>query len=239
MMVISIDGACRRNGKPDCVAAGGVFCLDIDDTHLLQPQVPGSMVHTTPKYQSNKLSGFERNSTNQRGEMIALKLALQYICDNCDDEAQIITDSEYLFNAMTKDWCVSWKKKGWKTATGGTVKNQDLWEEIQDLVDTIACHDIEVTFYHIKGHCISIGPVTAADALRQDTTGETLRRLVMNQYKETCNNPKQVILLKEAQELSVKNNGFQLEPNILRRFVVLNLVADRVATECVEATELL
>jgi ribonuclease HI len=231
MMILSIDGACRRNGKPDCMAAGGVFCLDIDSS---EPD-PHKQ-----KFESSKLSGFERNSTNQRGELLALKLALQYVCDNCDDEAQIITDSEYLFNAMTKAWYRSWQKKGWVTSTGGAVKNQDMWEEIMDLVDnTIELHDIELTFYHIKGHCISIGPVTAADALRQDPTGETLHRLAMQQYKDTCGNPKQQLLLKDAQELSVKNNGFRLEPSILKRFVVLNLVADRVATECVEAAELL
>ena len=27
MLVIAIDGACRRNGKPDCVSAGGVFIM--------------------------------------------------------------------------------------------------------------------------------------------------------------------------------------------------------------------
>ena len=55
MLVISIDGACRRNGKPDCVASGAVFIKQYDEDN--------NLVATRP------LSVWELKSTNQRGEL--------------------------------------------------------------------------------------------------------------------------------------------------------------------------
>ena len=62
MLLISIDGACRRNGKPDCVSAGGVFIQQFDSKLNLQ--------------QTSILSNYETASTNQRGELLALLTAL-------------------------------------------------------------------------------------------------------------------------------------------------------------------
>ena len=86
MLRIAIDGACRRNGKPDCISAGGVYVQRLDE---------GSIVcHSIAAIS-------ESESTNQRGELLALDRALTYIY-NFGEEAIVITDSEYIFNAMTK-----------------------------------------------------------------------------------------------------------------------------------------
>ena len=78
MLLISIDGACRRNGKPDCVAAGGVFIQQFDkDLHLQQTSI---------------LSNYETSSTNQRGELLALLTALDHIW-SAKQSTQIVTDS--------------------------------------------------------------------------------------------------------------------------------------------------
>lgn len=89
MLVIAIDGACRRNGKPDCIASGGVFIeqytIEGNERNLVGTKI---------------LSNYEIQSTNQRGELLALITALDYVW-SAKQSTQIVTDSEYIFNAMT------------------------------------------------------------------------------------------------------------------------------------------
>ena len=40
---------------------------------------------------------------------------------------ELMSDSRYVIDAMTKNWLKGWKAKGWKTASNQPVKNQDLW----------------------------------------------------------------------------------------------------------------
>ena len=224
MFVISIDGACRRNGKPDCLSAGGLFIQEFGES-LDEPVQTGTMAE------------YELQSTNQRGEMHALKAALEFLWPR-KQQAQIITDSEYLFNAMTKGWVTSWARKGWVTATGEPVKNKDLWEAIH--IERKRCVDsnVEVMFYHIKGHCIPFGKVTANTLLTKDTTGAHLMTEVLLKYDSVCTTTKKD-LLEQANVLSEKNNGFKLPPDKLRQFVVSNVMADAIATKCVEAADAL
>ncbi|MCB1784242.1 MAG: ribonuclease HI, partial [Alphaproteobacteria bacterium] len=58
----------------------------------------------------------------------------------------LYTDSKYVMDGITK-WVPGWKARGWKTADKKPVKNQDLWEQIDALVQK---HD--VTFHWVKGH---------------------------------------------------------------------------------------
>ena len=55
--------------------------------------------------------------------------------------------NELLLDSMTK-WVHGWKKKGWKTAAGQPVKNQDL---VMALEEEIARH-AEVRWHWVKGH---------------------------------------------------------------------------------------
>ena len=223
MLVISIDGACRRNGKPDCVSAGGVFIQQYDkDLYLKQVKA---------------LSNYELKSTNQRGELLALLTALDYIW-SAKQETQIITDSEYLFNAMTKEWYRSWQHKGWVTAVGEPVKNRDLWQAISQAYSRCEEAGIDIHFFHIKGHCIPFGKVTANTLLTKDPTGESLLVEVLHKYDAVCSTTKKA-QLDHANELSERNNGFQLVPTTLKRFVVANVIADAIATKCVEAADAL
>lgn len=220
MKIIAIDGASRRNGKPDCVSAGGVFIMDIDEETL--------KVSATAQ-----LSEFESASTNQRGEMLALLAALRLINEE-PEEAQVITDSEYLFNTMTKSWLHSWQRKGWVTASGSPVKNRDLWEKILSEHNKLVGSGAEVMFYHIKGHLLSVGKVTARQSLREDPTGRKLLEYCTMKYTGTPRCPEADA---PVQELSVKNNGFELNSELLQRFVVVNTMADAIATRCVEAAD--
>lgn len=212
MILASIDGACRRNGKPNCVASGGVFIMH-------------------PTGETEVLSAYEYGSTNQRGELLALLKALDYIVA-AKQEAQIVTDSEYIFNAMTKQWYVGWMNKGWVTASGGEVKNKDIWLEISCVMSR-AVEDIH--FYHIKGHCIPFGRVSADNALSMDPSGKLLMSLVDNKFDFYKDFKRDIFAA--AQDLSMKNNGFALLPDVFRRFVVINVVADAIATKVVEAAD--
>ncbi len=217
MLTIAIDGASRRNGKPDCVAAGGVFICSPD--------------HSVENNRATTIRAAERASTNQRGEMLALIEALKYLTQ-CPEDACIITDSEYLFNAMTKEWHSRWAANGWRTADGSPVKNRDLWEHVNSLVDTILG---DVYFYHIKGHLIPFGKATASNLLAHDPTGYNLYLEALEKFDTLA--PTKETVFAYAQECSVKNNGFALAPETFRNFVALNVVADAVATERVEEAD--
>lgn len=221
MLVIAIDGACRRNGKPDCVSAGGVFILQLDENLGVK--------------NTSLMSNYEIKSTNQRGELLALLTSLDYV-HGAQQDAQIITDSEYLFNTMTKNWCENWANKGWVTAANEPVKNKDIWLEIINAKRRCEEDGHEVSFYHIKGHTVSFGKVTAQTLINQDTSGRALYDAINSRVSiETLKDG----MYDQIAELSVKNNGFKLDDTVLKRFIVTNTVADAVATKCVEAADAL
>lgn len=221
MLTIAIDGACRRNGKPDCVSAGGVYIM-----HLNEQQ---EITQATIK------SNYELHSTNQRGELLALLTSLDYVYES-QQSAQIITDSEYLFNTMTKDWCSNWIRKGWITASGSPVKNKDIWVEVTNAHRRCLEAGYEIMFYHIKGHVISFGEVTSRILLKQDQSGVMLYKSVLEKIHKIGIRQD---VLEQVVDLSIKNNGFELPTDILNRFVAANIVADELATHCVDAADAL
>jgi len=46
--------------------------------------------------------------------------------------ARVFTDSEYVRRGIT-EWVTAWKARGWLTADRKPVKNQDLWERLEEL----------------------------------------------------------------------------------------------------------
>lgn len=219
MIVIAIDGACRRNGKPDCISGGGVFIMHYDDNLELT--------------KTDTMGSFETESTNQRGEMIGLLTAIRYIND-AGDAAQIITDSEYLFNTMTKGWYSNWAHKGWVTSSGSPVKNKDLWEKIAAEYNASMAAGLDINFYHVKGHTFPFGKVTAKRLLESDYSGLALYKEVTKKYR-SVKDEKDIV--GKVAEPSLRNNGFAPTGDILERFVVTNMVADVVATHYVELLE--
>lgn len=219
-LFIAIDGACRRNGKPDCTASGGVFIQQFDDTKR--------------RVATKVLSAYEYNSTNQRGELLALLKALEYIY-SAAMEALVVTDSEYIFNAMTKKWYASWQNNNWCTRSGDPAKNTDIWREIAHAADKCERAEIEVVFYHVKGHCIPFGRVTADQALDRDATGDWLHKLVQMRYDGLA--PTKQKVFDAAKELSERNNGFVPDDTTFKTWVTANVVADAIATKVVDAAD--
>ena len=103
-----------------------------------------------------ELSGGEPDTTNNRMEMRAAIEAL----DALTRRSKVIlhTDSTYLKDGLTK-WMAGWKRNGWKTAAKKPVKNQDLWQALDEAASR---HDIDWRW--VKGHAGNEGN-ERADAL--------------------------------------------------------------------------
>lgn len=91
-----------------------------------------------------ELSGGEEVTTNNRMEMLAAIKALEELKRPC--KVRLHTDSRYLQQGVNQ-WLEGWKRNGWKSASKKPVKNQDLWQRIDELAGK---HDIE--FVWLKGH---------------------------------------------------------------------------------------
>ncbi|WP_030377996.1 MULTISPECIES: ribonuclease H family protein [unclassified Streptomyces] len=83
-------------------------------------------------------------ATNNVAELTALERLLSAV--DPDVPLEIRMDSQYAMNAVTK-WLPGWKRKGWKTAAGKPVANQELVERIDALLD-----GREVEFRYVPAH---------------------------------------------------------------------------------------
>lgn len=98
-------------------------------------------------YQGHRkeLSGGEPHTTNNRMELMAAIAALEALKEPC--QADIYTDSAYLYRAFQDAWLKSWQKNNWKTSTKKDVENQDLWKR---LLAQTSVH--QVVWHKVKGH---------------------------------------------------------------------------------------
>jgi len=92
-----------------------------------------------------ELSGGFSGTTNNRMELLAAIVALEALKEPCG--VTIVTDSQYVANAVEKGWVFSWKERGWRRSDKGPVQNVDLWERLLPL---LARH--KVSFSWIRGH---------------------------------------------------------------------------------------
>jgi ribonuclease HI len=107
----------------------------------------GAIIFDKENNQKN-ISGNEKNTTNNRMELLAAIMALKKIKMNSD--VVIYTDSIYVKNGIT-EWMVKWKKNGWKNANKKPVKNKDLWLKLDGL-----CKKNNVSWRWVKGHSTNI-----------------------------------------------------------------------------------
>ena len=92
-----------------------------------------------------ELSGGAPQTTNNRMEYTAALEGLRSL--PAGSQACIVTDSTLMMDSMTK-WIHGWKRRGWKTAAGDPVKNQDL---VMAMEAEIARH-AHVRWHWVKGH---------------------------------------------------------------------------------------
>ena len=116
------DSACTGNPGP---GGWGAVIFDQDD-------------------KQRNISGSEKNTTNNRMELLAAIMSLKKIKSN--SEVIIFTDSTYVKNGIT-EWMKNWKKNGWKNSNKKPVKNKDLWVKLDKL-----CEANNVSWKWVKGH---------------------------------------------------------------------------------------
>jgi ribonuclease HI len=93
---------------------------------------------------ARELSGFEPATTNNRMELLAAISALEAL--KRPMRVRLFTDSNYLRQGITT-WLPAWKGRGWRTADKKAVKNQDLWERLEQ---ALARHEVEWRW--VRGH---------------------------------------------------------------------------------------
>lgn len=121
MLKIWTDGSCLGNPGP-----GGWGFIATDGKNVAQR------------------SGGEHDTTNNRMELMAVIRALT--AAHKHDEIEIHTDSQYVKNGM-QVWLKNWKKNNWRTSTKKPVKNQDLWQKLDELASTKKLH-----WVWVRGH---------------------------------------------------------------------------------------
>ena len=120
-VVIYTDGACSGNPGP-----GGWGSVMLYRGHR------------------RELYGGEKQTTNNRMEMMAVIAALETLKRSC--KVCVHTDSTYVMKGMT-EWLESWKARGWKTAAKKPVLNEDLWRRLDE-----AAARLVVEWHWVKGH---------------------------------------------------------------------------------------
>ncbi|MCZ8061477.1 ribonuclease HI [Silanimonas sp.] len=91
-----------------------------------------------------ELAGGEAQTTNNRMELMGAIAALEALKEPC--AVVLHSDSKYVLQGIS-EWMPGWKRKGWKTAGGGAVKNQDLWQRLD-----AAAAQHRMTWTWVKGH---------------------------------------------------------------------------------------
>jgi ribonuclease HI len=114
-----------------------------------------------------ELGGASGTTTNNRMEMQAAIDGLEFYAAAADPRPiKLYTDSEYVKNGITK-WIRGWKSKGWKTAAGKPVLNQDLWEELDRL------NQSHVQWEYVRGHTGNPGNERCDAIARAFSLGQT------------------------------------------------------------------
>lgn len=121
-VILYTDGACSGNPGP-----GGWAALLIFGQH------------------ERVLTGYEKETTNNRMEMQAVLEGLRALKERC--HVLVHSDSSYVVNAFKQGWIENWQKRGWKTAGKQPVKNRDIWEQ---LLANVERHEVE--WIKVKGH---------------------------------------------------------------------------------------
>ena len=121
-VTIYTDGAC--SGNP---GAGGWGAILMHGNH------------------AKEISGFEKETTNNRMELTAVIKALSLLKQPCSVE--LYSDSAYVVNAIKQGWLENWKNNGWVGSDKKQVKNIELWQSLDLLMQKHS-----VNFNKVKGH---------------------------------------------------------------------------------------
>ncbi|GJM19305.1 MAG: ribonuclease H [Phycisphaeraceae bacterium] len=113
-------------------------------------------------------SGAERATTNNRMELMAVIAGLEAL--NQPTIVDLYSDSQYVLKGL-ESWVDQWKARGWRTAAKKPVKNQELWQRLDELRanHVIRFHWIEGHAGHVDNERADALAVAARQALRTST----------------------------------------------------------------------
>jgi ribonuclease HI len=120
-VIIYTDGACRGNPGP----GGWGALITFEDS-------------------SKEMFGGKLDSTNNQMELSAAIEGLAALKEPCN--VDLYTDSKYVMDGITQ-WIHNWKKNSWRTAAKKDVKNKELWQKLDELINF---HQVQ--WHWVKGH---------------------------------------------------------------------------------------
>lgn len=135
MIRIYTDGACSNNGYRTSKAGYGLVAINENENILMQMSCP------VPK---------NLEQTNNVAELLSILTALEWIEKNNDGSlpVQIMSDSAYCINGIN-DWRHNWALNNWKRAGNKLVKNVEIWQRIDELINESKC---KLEFVKVTGH---------------------------------------------------------------------------------------
>ena len=92
-----------------------------------------------------EMSGGEKNTTNNRMELLAVIKGLEALKEPC--VVELYSDSKYVIDGLQKGWAASWQKRGWIKSDKKPALNPDLWERLLELTSQHEMH-----YHWVKGH---------------------------------------------------------------------------------------
>ena len=106
---------------------------------------PGGWAWATSPSGEPRGSGGEKQTTNQRMELMAVLRALEAT----SGAVEIVSDSSYVVKCFQDRWYTGWLKRGWKNSSNQPVANRDIWEP---LISLYLARKNEIQFRWVKGH---------------------------------------------------------------------------------------
>lgn len=91
------------------------------------------------------ISGYNRDTTNNRMEMLAVIQGLRQLKEKCN--VTLYSDSAYVVDNIVLGRLDGWISNNWRTSSKDDVKNVDLWKSL-----IIEMNKHEITFVKVKGH---------------------------------------------------------------------------------------
>lgn len=130
-IIIHADGACSGNPGPGGWAA--TIAIAGSDTRVL--------------------TGGDPHTTNNIMELVAAQEALRHVFSIegfHGSDVVLRLDSEYVLKGL-REWLPGWKRRGWRTASGGEVKNRGIWEDLDRLKTDLEART-RLILIHVRGH---------------------------------------------------------------------------------------
>ncbi|MEM9903993.1 MAG: ribonuclease HI, partial [Cyanobacteria bacterium P01_D01_bin.44] len=193
---IYTDGACSGNPGPG--GWGAVLYFEDDSCH--------------------ELGGGETSTTNNRMEMQAAIASLQLLADSdYGQPVELHTDSEYLKKGITQ-WIRGWKRKGWKNSAGKPVLNQDLWKQLDALVEELKQDkNVAIEWKYVRGHSGNQGNERCDAIARAFSLNQSID-LKKKAFKSDNNNRGHSVTSPEATKIARENTNQILGSSALKSY---------------------